>query len=221
MTRKLIGKKRGMTQVFDKEGNVVPCTVIECEKNVVVQIKNREIEGYNAIQIGCEIIKAKDPRRKEARTKKPLFGHFKKAGVEPRKHLVESRLESVEGLEPGQEFGVEIFNEIAFVDVTGTSKGKGYQGVMKLFNFRGGPAAHGSKFHRHHGSTGMRTTPGRCFPGGRRAGHMGDRRVTVQNMRVVQVHEESNIILVRGAVPGPVDGLVYISEAVKKPSASV
>lgn len=216
MTRKLMGRKRGMTQVFNDNGDVIPCTVIECEKNVIVQIKTGDTDGYTAIQTGCELITAKDPRRKEARTKKPLSGHFKKAGVEPRKHLNESRLENLEGLEVGQEFGVELFEGVTYVDVTGTSKGKGFQGVMKRHNYSGGPASHGSKFHRGRGSQGMRTTPGRCFPGGKRPGHMGQRRVTLQNLQVVKIDQEKNLLLIGGAVPGPIDSLVYVSTAVKK-----
>lgn len=205
-----------MAHVFDEMGNLVPCTVIEVEKNVITQIKTVESDGYTAVQIGSERVTAKDPRKKEARTTKPLRGHFAKNNVEPRKNLCECRVDSVEALEAGQEFGVEVFQEEAFVDVTGISKGKGFQGVMKLHNYAGGPASHGSKHHRTRGSQGMRTTPGRCLPGGKRASHMGHRQVTVQSLKVVRVMQEENLLVVRGAVPGPNDSLVYVTPAVKK-----
>ncbi len=216
MTRKLMGRKRGMAHVFDDKGNLLPCTVIELEKNVVTQIKTVESDGYTAVQIGFEKVKAKDPRTKESRTTKPLRGHFAKNDVEPRKNLCECRVSDVEGYEVGQEFGVEIFQDAEFVDVTGTSKGKGFQGVMKLHNYSGGPASHGSKFHRRRGSQGMRSTPGRCLPGGKRPCQMGNKRVTTQSLRVARIDEEENLLLVCGAVPGPTDGLVCISPAVKK-----
>lgn len=213
MARRLLGRKRGMTNIFDDKGNVVPCTVIECEKNVIIQKKTKEIDGYVAIQTGFELVKAKNPERRQNRTKKPLRGHFAKANVEPRKHLIESRNEDAE---VGEEFGVEIFDGIDFVDVSGISKGKGFQGVIKLFNFAGGPASHGSKFHRGRGSQGMRTTPGRCFPGGKRPSQMGNRRVTVQSLKVVLIKPEENLIVVRGAIPGATDSVVCLSPAIKK-----
>lgn len=215
-TLKLMGKKRGMTQVFDDKGNVVAATVIEVEPNVVSQIKTKETDGYNAIQLSFEKVKVKDPRTLTRRTTKPMRGHFAKASVEPRKYLVESRVDAVNDFTLGQEISIEMFAEQPFVDVTGTSKGKGYQGMIKLHNYGGGPASHGSSFHRHAGSTGMRTTPGRCFPGGKRASHMGHEQKTVQNIEVVRVDSAENVIIVRGQVPGPVNGLVYIATAVKK-----
>lgn len=218
MVCKLIGKKRGMTQLFDEMGNVIPCTVIELESNVVTQVKTVESDGYNAVQLGCELVKAKDPRKLESRTKKPMHGHFKKAGVQPRKKLFEVRVGEGETFEVGQEFGVECFEGIEYVDVTGTSKGKGFQGVMKMHNYSGGPASHGSKFHRRRGSQGMRSTPGRCFPGGKRPGRMGFRKVTLQNLKVVAVNKDENILIVAGAVPGAVDGRVTIAPAKKKPA---
>lgn len=220
MSLKLMGKKRGMTQHFDEKGNVVVCTVIEAEPNVVTQVKTKESDGYTALQLSFEKIIVKDPRTIAKRSSKALRGHFSKAGVEPRRYMVESRLEDVKEYAVGQEIGVGLFSEIAYIDACAMSKGKGYQGVMKLHNFRGGPGSHGSSFHRHAGSTGMRSTPGRCLPGGKRASHMGYDRITVQNIRVVAVLAEENVILVEGAVPGPRNGLVYISQAVKKPTAS-
>lgn len=213
---KLMGKKRGMMQMFDDQGNVVVCTVIEAEPNVVTQIKTVENDGYNAIQLGYGKVVTKDPRTVEKRVTKPLRGHYQKAGVEARSHLAESRMESVAEYTVGQEIGVSVFAETEFVDAVAMSKGKGYQGVMKKYNFAGGPAAHGSSFHRHAGSTGMRSTPGRCLPGGPRASHMGYEKVTVQNIKVVAVHPEENVILVKGQVPGPRNGLVYLTAATKK-----
>lgn len=216
---KLMGKKRGMTQIFDDKGNVIVCTVIEAQPNVVTQVKTKESDGYNAIQLGFETITVKDPRTIEKRSSKPLRGHFKKAGVEPRRYMSESRLENPTEYTLGQEIGVAEFAEVEFVDACGVSKGKGYQGVIKKFHFAGGPASHGSGFHRHAGSTGMRSTPGRCLPGGPRASHMGHERVTVQNLKVAAVYPEENVILLEGAVPGPRNSLVYLSPSVKKVTA--
>lgn len=216
MPLKLMGKKRGMTQIFDDKGNAIVCTVIEAQPNVVTQVKTKEIDGYVGIQLGFEKIVVKDPRTMERRSSKPLLGHFKKAGVEPRRYISESRLETTDGYSVGQEITVAEFADIGFIDACGMSKGKGYQGVMKRHNFAGGPASHGSSFHRHAGSTGMRSTPGRCLPGGKKAGHMGYDKKTVQNIRVVAVYAEENVILVEGQVPGPRNGLVYISPAIKK-----
>jgi large subunit ribosomal protein L3 len=215
-----MGKKRGMTQLFDKKGNAVVCTVIEVEPNVVTQIKTKDTDGYTALQLGFEARVNKDDRTAARRAGKPLAGHYAKAGVSPRRFLAETRLEKTDEYSLGQEFGVEQFNDIVLIDVTGQSKGKGYQGVMKLHNFAGGPAAHGSSFHRHAGSTGMRSTPGRCLPGGKRASHMGDERKTVQNLEVIQIDEKAGLIVVRGAVPGAKNSLVYLSRAIKKPNAA-
>lgn len=219
MALKLMGKKRGMTMLFDDKGHTIVGTIIEVEPNVVTQIKTKDTDGYTAIQLGFEKVKVKDPRTMDRRVAKPQRGHYTKAAVEPRRYLAESRLEDVENYTVGQEIGVAVFAELAFVDATGVSKGKGYQGVIKLHNYAGGPASHGSSFHRHAGSRGMRTTPGRVFPGGKAASHMGHEQKTVQNLEVVKVDAEENIIVVKGQVPGPRNGLVYLSQAVKKPHA--
>lgn len=212
MALTLIGQKKGMTQVFDKEGKLVVCTVILTEPNTVLQIKRKETHGYNGIQLaGIPLSKSK-----AARMTKPLKGHFAKVQVDPCYAIRESRIEDVDAYQVGQKLDASLFSAVGYVDVEGTSKGKGYQGVMKLYNMAGGPGAHGSGFHRHMGSTGMRSTPGRCFPGGKRASRMGGDRKTVQNLRVVAV--KGNILLVEGAVPGAQSGIVYISESKKKGS---
>jgi len=216
MTLKLMGKKRGMTQRFDKTGNVVVCTVIHAEPNIITQIKRKESDGYNALQLGFDKIVTKDPRTVEKRVTKQLLGHFKKSNVEPRRYLAESRIENIDEFSIGQEVGVSLFSEITYVDVCGVSKGKGFQGVIKRHNFAGGPAAHGSGFHRHGGSTGMRSTPGRGLPGQKKAGQMGNEQVTVQNLRVIGIDEGRNLIIVEGAIPGPRGGLVSIAPAKKK-----
>lgn len=216
MALKLMGKKRGMTQRFDDSGNLVVCTVIHAEPNIVTQIKRKASDGYNALQLGFEKIVTEDPRTVEKRVTKQLIGHFQKANVEPRRYLSESRIENVEEYAIGQELKVTLFSDVVFVDVSGVSKGKGYQGVIKRHNFKGGPAAHGSGFHRHGGSTGMRSTPGRCLPGQKKAGRMGGENVTVQNLRVVGIDEGRNLIIVEGSVPGHCGSLVSVIPSKKK-----
>lgn len=215
----LMGKKRGMTQLFDDKGNIVVCTVIEVEPNVVTQIKTKEKDGYEAIQLGFGKVAGKTEQTISNRVSKPLIGHYKKAGVAPRRHLIESKVESLDNYSLGQEINVSAFEGVAFLDAAGVSKGKGYQGVMKRHNFSGGPASHGSGFHRHAGSTGMRSTPGRGLPGGKKAGQMGNERVTVQNLEVVRIDVDNQLILVKGQVPGARNGLVYLKQAVKKSNA--
>lgn len=220
MTLKLMGKKRGMTQLFDKKGNKVVCTVIEVEQNVITQLKTKEKDGYEAVQTGFEKVVAKDERTLERRITKPLKGHFAKNEIAPRKHLMETRGVDIKAYELGQEFGVEIFEDVKLVDVYGVSIGKGYQGLMKKNNFRGGPAAHGSGFHRHAGSTGMRSTPGRCLEGGPRPSQMGNRNTKVENLEVVRVDAERGIILVKGSVPGSNNSLLTIANSTKKPTVA-
>lgn len=216
MTIRLMGKKRGMTQRFDKSGNLVVCTVIHAEPNVVTQIKRKESDGYSALQLACGKVAVEDSRTLEKRFSKQLLGHYKKANVEPRRYLSESRTHEVENYQIGQELSVSLFAGDTHIDVSGVSKGKGFQGVIKRHNFAGGPAAHGSGFHRHGGSTGMRSTPGRGLPGQKKAGRMGGEMVTVQSLRVVGVDEERNLIFVEGAVPGPNGNMVWLTKAVKK-----
>ncbi len=206
----LIGQKKGMAQVFDQDGKLIVCTVILAEPNTVLQIKRKETHGYNGIQLaGVPMTKSQ-----AARANKPIKGHFAKVQVDPCRVIHESRLDEVDQFQIGQKLDASVFADVKFVDVEGVSKGKGFQGVMKKFNMSGGPAAHGSGFHRHMGSTGMRSTPGRCFPGGKRASRMGGDRKTVQNLRVVAI--KGNLLLVEGAVPGAPSGIVYIRKAKKK-----
>lgn len=216
MKLKLMGKKQGMTRSFDKTGNVVTCTVIHAEPNVIAQIKTKERDGYHALQLGYEKHQVKDPRTLENRLSKALLGHYKKNSIEPCRYLGETRPESIEGYEVGQTLSVALFKEVSHVDVTAVSKGKGFQGVMKRHNFAGGRATHGSGFHRHGGSVGMRSTPGRTFPGQKKAGRMGGEQVTVQSLRVVAIDEELNLLVIEGAVPGAVGSLVTVAPAMKK-----
>lgn len=209
MSMKMMGKKKGMSQHFDAEGNVVACTLIHVESNVVVTIRNKAKEGYNALQLGFEKVA-------ERKVTKPLLGHFKKGNAAPCKHLAETRLEDVSGFTEGQELDLSHLNGVAYVDVTAQSKGKGFQGVMKRHGFAGGPAAHGSGFHRHGGSCGMRSTPGRTLPGQKKAGRMGGERVTVQNLKVLAIDVEKKILVVEGGIPGPNGSLVYFTASPKK-----
>ena len=216
MTQKLMGIKQGMTQLFDDNGKLTPCTVIYCEPNIVSQIKTVEKDGYTAIQTACTEIVAKSERTKEKRAGKPKMGLFKAVGAAPRRFLFESRIDNTEEKTLGQQLTVEMFNDVKYVDVIGTSKGKGTQGVMKKHNYHGGRASHGSGFHRTAGSTGMCSSPGICFKGQKRAGRMGNVRVTTQNLEVVKIDVEKNLVIVKGAIPGAQGREVYIQNAVKK-----
>ena len=205
----ILGKKLGMTQVFDDENRVVPVTVVEAGPCVVTQIRTAETDGYNAIQIAFGDI---DPRK----TKKPQAGHFKKAGVTPRRHVAEIRMDDVSGYEVGQDVTVDIFDGVDFVDVTGTSKGHGYAGAMKRHGFAGQGAAHGNQAaHRRVGGIGACATPGRVFKGTRMAGRMGNNRVTTQNLKVQKIDADANLLLIKGAIPGVRGGIVTVKTAVK------
>jgi len=203
----IIGKKIGMTQIFEKDGTAVPVTVISAGPCWVVQKKTVKTDGYDAVQIGY------DPA-KEKRVTKPRRGHFSRAGVKPTRVLQEFRGES--DLEPGTEIKADVFEAGAVVDVVGTSKGRGFQGVVKRHGFSGGPATHGSKTGRIPGSVGMSAYPGRVIKGKKLPGQMGNRRVTVRNLTVVGVDAEQNLIWVKGAVPGARNSYVVIREAGKK-----
>jgi len=209
----VLGKKLGMTQIFDEFGNVVPVTVIKAGPCYVIQKKVEEKEGYNAIQVGFdEIVKVKN-------VNKPMAGHFKKAGVPPLRFIREFRVEGDElgEFEVGKTYGVDIFEVGTYVDVTGTSIGKGFQGVVKRHGFSGAPASRGThEYFRHGGSIGQNMTPGRTMKGKKMPGHMGAKRVTVQNLKVIEVKPELNVLVVKGAVPGPENGYVIVKKAVKK-----
>ena len=205
----LLGTKLGMTQTWDENNKIVPVTVIAAATNVVTQIRQPEIDGYNAIQVGFGEIEAR-------KVNQPDAGHFAKAGVAPGKRLVELRLDSVDGFEVGQELTVEQIVAGTKVDVTATSRGKGFAGVMKRHNFKGQPASHGNnKSHRKPGAIGSCAFPGRVFKGMRMAGHMGHEQVTTQNLEVVSSDTERNLLLIRGSVPGPNGGVVLVRNAVK------
>ncbi|MDK6566548.1 50S ribosomal protein L3 [Corynebacterium pyruviciproducens] len=205
----ILGTKLGMTQVFDEDNRVVPVTVVEAGPCVVTQIRTVETDGYNAIQIAYGEI---DPRK----AKKPQVGHAKKAGVTPRRHVAEIRMDDVSGYELGQDVTVDIFEGVNLVDVTGTTKGKGYAGAMKRHGFAGQGAAHGNQAaHRRVGGIGACATPGRVFKGTRMAGRMGQDRVTTQNLKVQRIDAEANLILIKGAIPGNRGGLVTVKTAVK------
>jgi len=206
----ILGRKLGMTQIFTEEGKVVPVTVIESGNNVVIRNKTVESDGYYAVQIGFGEIK-------EHRVNKPMKGHFAKAGVKPVKYVREMRLDNASEYNAGDVIGVDIFSEGELVDVTGTSKGKGFAGGIKRHNFARGPMGHGSKSHREPGSTGaMISGPGgRVLKGKKLPGRMGGQRVTVQRLSVVRVDKERNLLLIKGAVPGPKKGLVIVKNTVK------
>ena len=203
----ILGKKLGMTQIFTEEGIVVPVTVVEAGPNVVTQVKTVEKDGYSAIQVGFEDAKEKS-------LNKPQKGHLAAANV-LKKHLKEFRVDSVEEFTVGQEIKADLFAAGEKIDVTGTSKGKGFQGPIKRHGQSRGPESHGSRYHRRPGSMGACSFPGRVFKNKKLAGHMGSVTVTVQNLEVVRVDADKNLILVKGAIPGPKGSMVTIKEAVK------
>ena len=205
----ILGTKLGMTQVFDENNRVVPVTVVKAGPNVVTQIRTEERDGYSAVQLAYGAI---DPRK----VNKPVSGQFAKAGVTPRRHIVELRVADAGEYEVGQELTAAVFEDGAYVDVTGTSKGKGFAGTMKRHGFAGQGASHGAQaVHRRPGSIGGCATPGRVFKGMRMAGRMGNDRITTQNLSVHKVDAENGLLLIKGAIPGRKGGLVIVKTAVK------
>jgi large subunit ribosomal protein L3 len=211
----IIGRKLGMTQIFLDDGSLVPVTVVEAGPCTVIQKKTKEKEGYDALQLGFL------PKNSK-RVNKPLEGHFKKAGVGPNEHLKEFRVESVEGLEVGKEVNITLFKPGDIVDVTGLSKGKGFTGVIKRHGFHGSPGSHGThEYFRHGGSVGSATYPHHVFKGLKMPGQHGNRKVTVQNIKVLDVKEDQNLILLKGGIPGSPRGLIFIQSATKKKGSKV
>ena len=209
----ILGKKVGMTRVFDEDGNSIPVTVIDVSENVIVQVKTTEKDGYAAVQIGSGDQKA-------TRVNLPELGHFKRWKAQPKKKIKEYRVNGDEDLPDPEtaELGAESFEEGQWVDVIGASKGKGFQGVYKRFNFGGLPAAHGSMMHRRPGGVGAGTDPGRIWKNTKMPGRQGGGRVTVQNLKVVKTRPEDKVILISGAVPGARGGYVLVRPAIKKPA---
>ncbi len=208
MKKGILGKKIGMTQIFNEQGNVIPVTAIEAGPCLITQVKTGKNDGYNAIQLGFGQIK-------EKLVNKPIKGHFTKANLTPKKYLREFRLDDIANYSVGEEVKIDIFSVGDRVDISGISKGKGFQGVIKRHGAHRGPMEHGSMYHRRPGSMGATTSPGRVFKGKKLPGHMGNEKVTIQNLDVVGVDVEKNILLVKGAVPGQKGGLVYITNTVK------
>lgn len=209
MTIGLVGKKCGMTRVFTEEGISIPVTVLEVMPNRITQIKTNDSDGYQAIQVTYGT-------RKRTRVNKPLAGHYAKAGVEPGNGLCEFSVDSVDGMSVGSELKVDIFRPGQYVDVTGTTKGKGFAGTIKRYNFAGQDATHGNSLsHRAPGSIGQRQSPGKVFKGKKMSGHMGNKRRTILTQQVVKVDTDRNLVLVRGAVPGAPGSKVIIRPAIK------
>ena len=206
MINAIYGTKLGMTQIFSEDDRVVPVTVILAAPNTICQVKTAETDGYDAVQLGFGTIR-------EKHVNQPMSGHFEKHGVEPVRHLREVRVEDASDYKPGETMTVSAFADVKKVDVTGTSKGKGFAGVMKRYGFAGGPGGHGAHFHRAPGSVGMCATPSRVLKGLRLPGHMGCDNVTVKNLEVVRIDEEQNLILVKGAVPGGKNATVRVRMA--------
>lgn len=210
MSKAILGRKLGMTQIFTEEGKVVPVTVVESGKNVVIQNKTVETDGYNAVQLGFGEVK-------EYKVTKPMKGRFEKAGVQPVKFIREMRLADPSEYKVGDVIGVDVFAAGDLVDVTGTSKGKGFAGTVKRHHFARGPMGHGSKSHREPGSTGAMISGhgGRVLKGKKLPGQMGHERVTVQRLTIVKVDADRNLILIKGAIPGPKKGFIVIKNTVK------
>ena len=208
MSQILIGKKLGMTQIFDGDNNLVAVTVVEAGPCPVTQVKTAQSDGYNAVQIGFEA-------QKEQRMTNPELGHLKKAGVAPLTELVEFRVDNPSDYKPGDVLTVAKFSEGQMIDIIGTTKGRGFQGVMKRYNFAGQPATHGHMMHRRPGSVGCRQTPGHVYKGRKMPGHMGQVRCTTQNHPIVKILEDKNILLIKGSLPGAKGDLVIVRPAKK------
>ena len=208
MKKAILATKVGMTQIFNENGALVPVTVLQAGPCVVTQVKTAENDGYKAVQVGFV-------DKREKLVNKPQKGHFDKAGVSYKRYVREMRFENAEEYSVKDEIKADIFAAGDKIDATAISKGKGFQGAIKRYGQHRGPMAHGSKFHRHQGSNGSATTPGRVFKGKGMPGHMGSKKITVQNLEVVKVDTDNNLILVKGAVPGPKKSLVTIKETVK------
>lgn len=208
MKKAILATKVGMTQIFNEDGKLIPVTVLQAGPCAVTQVKTVENDGYNAVQVGFGDIR-------EVLVNKPRKGHFAKAGVANKRFLKEFKFENATDYTVGQEIKVDIFSVGDKIDATGTSKGKGFQGAIKRHGLSRGPMGHGSKYHRHAGSNGAATTPGRVFKGKHMPGQMGNVKVTVQNLEVVKVDVDNNIILVKGAVPGPKKAMIMLKETVK------
>lgn len=208
MKKAILATKVGMTQIFNENGALIPVTVLQAGPCAVTQVKTIENDGYNAVQVGFGDIR-------EVLVNKPRKGHFAKAGVANKKYLKEFRFENAADYTVGQEINADIFTEGDRIDATAKSKGKGFQGAIKRYNQSRGPMAHGSKFHRHAGSNGAATSPGRVFKGKHMPGHMGHVKITIQNLEVVRIDTQNNIILIKGAVPGPKKSLVMLKNTVK------
>lgn len=205
----ILAKKVGMTQIFE-DGKFVPVTVVNAKNNYVLQKKTEENDGYNSIQLGFD-------EKKEKNTSKPMLGIFKKAGVNPQRFIKEIKVDSVDQYEIGQEIKLDVLSDVEFVDIIGTSKGKGTSGVMKRHNFSGNRATHGvSRNHRLGGSIGMSAYPSKVMKGKKMAGQYGNAKVTVQNLKVVKVDVENGLLLIKGAVPGPKNGYIVVKPALKK-----
>ena len=209
MKKAILATKVGMTQIFDANGSLIPVTVLQASPNVVTQVKTVENDGYAAVQVGFGEIR-------DVLVNKPRKGHFAKAGVANKRFLREFKFENAAEYTVGQEIKADIFAEGDKIDATGISKGKGFQGAIKRHGLSRGPMKHGSKYHRHAGSNGPATTPGRVFKGKHMPGHMGSVKVTIQNLEVVKVDVENNLLLVKGAVPGSKKALLCLKETVKK-----
>ena len=209
MRKALLGKKLGMTQIFDENGVVIPVTVIEAGPCTVAQIKTIETDGYDAVQMGIGEIK-------EKHLTKPKEGHFAKANIAPKKHLREFRVSSLEGMNVGDELKADVFSAGEKIDVQGKTKGKGFQGVIKRHGQHRGPMGHGSMYHRRPGSMGPTSTPGRVFKGKKLPGHMGNVIVSIQNLEIIRVDTDKNVLLVKGSVPGNKGAILKIKTAVKE-----